>query len=423
MSTSFQLERAAFPSEVQVPSLRANFTWTFASNITYALCQWGMLSILAKLGSPAIVGQFALGLAISAPVFMFTNLQLRAVQATDARSEHAFANYFTLRLIATVIGFLAICLLVTLVGYDERTRIVILGVSVAKSVECLSDAVAGLFQKEERLDRVAVSLTVRGLLSVLVFGLVFAEFQSLALSVAGMAATWFSILLLIDLRWAREMLEHGDRFLMFEWRNLKTLLVLSLPLGLVMTLASLTVNIPRYFLQHYRGSTELGIFASLAYLVVAVNLIVYALGQSATARLSRMFANGEGNQFRGLIRKLVAFGISIIVLGVPFTILFGRPVLTIVYRREYADHVLLLVILVIAAGINAVATFITCGLNAARTFRSQVPVNVLTAVAATVACFVLIPRSGLNGAACAILVSSLVSLAGASYVFWRYTEL
>ena len=40
---------------------------------------------LAKLGSSFMIGQFSLGLAIATPVLMFTNLHLRAVQATDAR--------------------------------------------------------------------------------------------------------------------------------------------------------------------------------------------------------------------------------------------------------------------------------------------------------------------------------------------------
>ena len=70
---------------VRVPSLRSNVVWTLIGSLTYALCQWVMLSVLAKWGSPALVGEFALGLAVTAPVFMLTNLQLRAIQATDAR--------------------------------------------------------------------------------------------------------------------------------------------------------------------------------------------------------------------------------------------------------------------------------------------------------------------------------------------------
>jgi len=52
--------------------LRVNFSWTLVGNIVYAGCQWGMLTVLAKIGTTEMVGQFALGLAITAPVFMFS---------------------------------------------------------------------------------------------------------------------------------------------------------------------------------------------------------------------------------------------------------------------------------------------------------------------------------------------------------------
>ena len=89
-------------------SLRSNFSWTFAGNVVYAGCQWGMLMVLAKLGSPEWSGQFALGLAVTAPIIMLTNLQLRAIQATDARREYRFGHYLALRLATTALALLVI---------------------------------------------------------------------------------------------------------------------------------------------------------------------------------------------------------------------------------------------------------------------------------------------------------------------------
>src|SRR5674476_467086 len=72
-------------------SLTRNFWSTVVGNAGYAGCQWGMLIVLAKLCSPEAVGQFAVGFAVAAPVFMFTNLQLRAVLATDVKGENGFS--------------------------------------------------------------------------------------------------------------------------------------------------------------------------------------------------------------------------------------------------------------------------------------------------------------------------------------------
>ena len=44
--------------------LRSNFSWTFAGNVVYAGCQWGMLVLLATFGSPQWVGSFRIGQAV-----------------------------------------------------------------------------------------------------------------------------------------------------------------------------------------------------------------------------------------------------------------------------------------------------------------------------------------------------------------------
>jgi hypothetical protein len=60
------------------PSLRRNFSWTLLGNVVYSGCQWAMLMVLAKLTRPDQVGQFSLGLAVTAPVILLAGLQLPA---------------------------------------------------------------------------------------------------------------------------------------------------------------------------------------------------------------------------------------------------------------------------------------------------------------------------------------------------------
>ena len=272
-----------------IPSLRSNFAWTFAGNTLYAGCQWGMLSVLAKLGSASIVGQFTLGLAVSAPIFMFTNLQLRAVQASDVNIEHGFADYFTLRLIATTLGLVVLAGILLSMDVPAMVKLVILLVSVSKTFECMSDVTAGLLQREEQLRRVAISLMIRGSASVITFSVIFARFRNLPLAVGSMCVVWLSVMVFYDLRNARAIVGPHESFIRFDRKALWRLTRLGLPLGWITTFTSLNANIPRYFLEHYRGLAEQGIYTSLAYMVIAVNLIASALSQSATTRLAHFF--------------------------------------------------------------------------------------------------------------------------------------
>jgi O-antigen/teichoic acid export membrane protein len=213
-----------------------------------------------------------------------------------------------------------------------------------------------------------------------------------------------------------------DPFFRFDRRELWRLAMLGLPLGWAATFASLNVYIPRYFLQHYLGLADQGIFASLAYLVVAVNLVVAALSISVTTRLAHLFAEGDHRQFVRLLTKLSMLGVLIAAAGVPLTFLVGRPLLTLLYRREYADHVGLLALFVGIAGLSTIGSFLFCGLTAARTFRVQVPVYFVAMLIGIAGSALLIPRDGLIGAGIALLLSAMTVVLGGLWMMRRVLE-
>ena len=408
-------EATAVP-QIAVPSLRRSFGWVMAGNVVYAGCQWGMISVLAKLGNTEVVGQFALGLAITAPIFMLTGLQLRGVQATDARSEYEFGHYFTLRLASSFCGLLVIAGMLAASGYDRVTSAVVLLIGVAKAIESLSDVVAGLLQKHERLDQVSMGLMMKGALSVVAFAVVYRATHSLIAATAVMAVSWALVAVFWDLRLALRLEGSVRRFFVGDRRRIAHLALLSAPLGLVMGMISLNANIPRYMIEHHLGRGQLGIFAAMAYLMVAAGLVINALGQSASARLSRMFACGELDKFKSLLGKLALFGLALGVVGLPLGYLLGRPVLTLLYAPEYADHMGAFLIMVGTLGITGAASFLGYGMTAARRFRPQVPLIAACAVTTLLLSLVLVPKWGLTGAAVALLASALVLLTGSALI-------
>lgn len=390
------------------PPLRVSFTWTLAGNAVYAVTQFGILSVLAKLGSPTIVGQYALGLAITAPVFMLTNLQLRGIQATDALYEYKFADYFTLRCLCSFVGLLFIAGIVVSSRYDSGTKLVVILIALAKTIETFSDLIAGHLQQFERLDQVARALMIRGTVSVIIFAAVFWVTRNLITTVAALAFSWLVVIALYDFRVVSPLLGQCRRFFRFSLEAQKKLLSISWPLGVVMTLISLNINIPRYILEHKLGTAELGIFASLAYLLTAINLVVIALGQSVCTRMARLFADRNILRFRALLDKLILFAMILGTVALGLAVVAGRPVLTLVYRPEYAEHVDLLLLMIVDATLVAIGSFLGFGMTAARCFRPQMPIMAVTVVVTVVFTLALVPRFGLMGAGYGLLIASFV---------------
>jgi O-antigen/teichoic acid export membrane protein len=402
-------------------TLRRNFSWTFIGNLIYSACQWGMLVVLAKLGNPEMVGTFTLGLAVTAPVMMFSNLQLRDIQTTDAKNHYLFNDYLGLRLITTGLALPIILWITLATGYKGETAIVIILIGFAKGLESISDVFYGLLQKHEKMDRMAISVMMKGPLSLLMLSIGTYISGSIVWGVLGLVIAWACILLIWDIpsyRWLinkftsegeiPDSLEGKTAKPRWQLGTIRKLIWLSLPLGLVMMLISLNANIPRYFLEHSLGKKELGVFAALAYLIVAGNMVVSALGSAARPRLAKYYAGANVSAYQKLLFQLVAIACLLGLSGILVAWVAGGQILTIVYQPEYAKYTELLIWLMVTAGIGYVSSFLGEGMTAARYFRTQIPLFIIVTSTSAIASFWFIPKNGLKGAAIALMIAEIV---------------
>lgn len=402
-------------------SLRQNVSWTTAGNLIYALCQWGVLTAIAKTGTPAMVGMFALGLAITAPVMQFANLQLRGVQATDARREFAFGDYAALRLVTTVLALAVTAGIALWIDRSRETTAVILLIALAKAVDALSDVIYGYFQQLERMDVIARAQVANGVLSLALVAAGLILVDDIVVGVGGYLVGSIVPLVAYTIPVARRAVRvGGSANTMVRWNAsaLRQLTWTALPLGVVMLLISLNANIPRYVVEHEQGERGLGVFAALAYTIVAAGMVVTAVGQAISPRLARQYAAGAVDGFRELLARAIFASLALGAFGAVAALVAGRPVISLLYTSEYADDSVALAILALAGGVTFAASFAGFGMTAVRRFRAQVPVFVVVVLSTAVTSLVVVPAFGLRGAMGAVLLGAAVQL-GASLLVVR----
>lgn len=400
-------------------SLKRNFALTLLGNLSYGGAQWAMLMVLAKLGSPEIVGRFALAMAVTAPVVMFAALNLRSIVATDAGKKHAFGEYLGLRLLALGAAFLFIAGTALAAGYDRGMLLTVLVIGAAKCAESVSDILFGILQQHEKMGLISYSLLLKGLLSLVAFALAMLFSRSLLVAALGLAAAWTLTLAFFDLPNARACLEEGESLRpLWTAPRLWAIVLLALPLGVAALLDSLLVNIPRYFVSALLGERELGIFAALSYVSIVGVRVVTALGESALPRLARYHQAGERERFTRLVGQMAGVGILLGGGGVLVAAVGGRLILTLLYRPEYAERGSLFVWLMAASALNYVGIFLGYALTAARRFTVQPVIAAAGSAVLALACLALIPGRGLTGVAMAVALCAAAQLAGNARVIW-----
>ena len=374
--------------------------------MTTTLCQWGMLVVLTKLLSAVEVGYYSLALAITSPIVVFTTLQLRSVQVTDTKNEFYFQDYLGVRLVTNFFAMAIVAGVLTFLAgrYAWTVYSVVLLVGLNKVVEATSDISYGLWQKKERLDKVALSMIYRNIGAVCLLAILVKFTGSLVLGAASIGIFWLFMVFFFDKRNVQQFEKFGARF---DKAAIKKLVIMGLPLGIVVGIMSLNVFMSRYFIEGYCGSASLGYFSAMAYVVVGVSQVSLALGQSLQARLAQYYVSNR-KAFVLLLCKASAVAVFLGICIVLFGVYFGKTFLSIIYTPEYAEHNDVFTWLMIGTGVLISGSMLGYGLTAARRFKSQVPIAALVCIISFFGSWLFVPRYGMMGAAIVMLLSTVI---------------
>ena len=272
--------------ELQRLSLRKNVCWSFVGNMVYCGCLWVMLMAMTKLLTPEKVGMFILSTAIITPICMLTNLQLRAIQGSDAKDEYCFGEYFALRILTVAFMAMAALIISIRLGKGLEMIFVMLAVVLYKSADCYADVTYGLLLKYERLDKIAISRIARGIIACTVFVLIISLTKNIALAFLGVSVAWAVVFILLDISSVRQFQSIVP---LFRIKRLAKLVAVSAPLGITMAITGLNSNIPRYLTEKYLGSEQLAYFGVLAYIIALFRVATSSINSSALTRLSKYY--------------------------------------------------------------------------------------------------------------------------------------
>lgn len=390
-------------------SLRRNIVFAMIGRGYYAVTQFLVIVLAARLGSPEDVGMLTLASAIVTPMFFLATMGTRDVLTVDDLDRFSRADYVALRIVGSVLAVLA-SVLVALLAYGEGGAVIwvtVLGFSLVKFTGAQASMNQAMFQRAERLDFAAMSILVRGTAGLVTFALVFWQSRSLPLALFFEAAAWFVSYWVFDKRLLTRLGLQTSFAAMSETgaRRIGALFLWVFPVGLALWLMRAAVSVPPIVLEHYAGLAAVGLFGALAYVHTALSMLSSAVGSASAARLRRMVREGRSDDFHTLARKLTAVSLFFGLVATALAWLVGAPLLVLVFGAEYGNRALFTII-VAASSLSLVASPLVTALTAAQAFGWRVVISGLSLVAGLAAALLLVPEYGVFGAAWSFAASS-----------------
>ncbi len=396
--------------DVLNPTHTKNILYVVVSNATTLISQFIFFIAITKLGSLELLGYYSLALAIFAPILMISNLNLRTLLATDVKNSYLFSSYLSLRLCMAAFGLLALGVVIALIGYSDNVAMILLVVGLNKTIESLGDLYYGLFQKIGRFGCIAISSSAKSVIGALIFIFIMKESHNLTLSIISATIVSSVVLLFYDIHIARPYTKDPNHP-MFN-RELLSLLGVSLLGGLGMTLAVLEASIPKYFIDHFYGVKELGIYTTISLILIPYSALMSSTTAVFTPTLARKLYSNDAPGFANLMRRQLMVILFFGSLTFVFCSLFGNDILNLLLPTDSTQNLNVLLILVAASIVSSIAGLLGAMITSLRALLSQVLIHLFITATSFASCYyyTVVADLGIAGASIAQLLFSGVSV-------------
>lgn len=374
------------------------------------LSQWGVVAVMARTGGSVPVGTYALCLALTAPAYTLTMMQLRVLWVTEPDGGERFGVFLAVRLASSTVALLGLLLIGTV--FSTATGAMLAPIATARFLESCGDLYQARLQRVDRLDLVG-AVQCLGALSTLGtfwFTVRVADLTVALWSVA--AASALTSLALPAAMANRSARCTGTPEGSAGWRRPMAGLVRhGFPLGTASMVTSLTVSVPRILVHATDGARAVGLLSAVTQVGQGISMFAGAVAQAILPETVRRYRRRGPRAL--LARTETAVGCCAALGGVLVlaAVTVGPAAVSTLYGGAFdADRAVLATLAVLTA-LSCTVWFLEHALTALRKSLDQLRVNLATLLLTAAGCAIAVPAAGVLGALLAATLGACFQVA------------
>lgn len=324
--------------------------YTIIGNFVYLFALWALTVIVVRFSTDYYAaGVLSLAMTITNIFYIIASYGVRAYQVSDINKKYTDQEYILSRIITIAVAFAACLVYTLLTGYrSAETFVPIMLYMVYKCFEAASDVFYGIFQNNDRYDYLCISMSVKGILSAVVFTLALMFGLSLSAAILAMIAVAFLTLLLLDIRWC---LKFTKPLVFFNSKEFKIVMKMLASLAILIIIPisqPVLMSIPRVYFEQHFSTEQLGIYSSVSAPTVVITTFVTCAMMPYIPLFAKYYIDNDKKKLYRLTGIVLAFALAFGVFAFVIGYFFGEWGLQLLYGKSIAGHrdILLLVIIV-----------------------------------------------------------------------------
>jgi len=387
--------------------------WNLVGSFAFAFAAWLLTFLIAKhsgAGHYRDAGIFAVAASFGNIFRVVSAYGLRLYQVSETGDASVDQPYIVSRVVTVLIGAVLCFAGSILFGYDTEQIWAINVYMVFNNICAFADVLYGVMQRHGRIDLSGISMTLRGVLTTIVFGVCLFLSNDLILSLWALAISAALILVFYDVpmtnRYYRIQLRRTD----FQASAPYQLLKRGFPMLLFSVFLTLITFAPRILLERMAGHADVGIFTYVFTPTVVISTFASGVLMPYITKMTEYWDARDDQKLRNAFFAPFGMILLIGVCGVGFSYLLGRWMLTLLYDAIVGEHTSLLVIAVVASTLLSLSACCNNILIVVRRMKALTYLNAVGLLLTMAACYWLIPLYGMYGAGYAMVLGVTIEL-------------
>ena len=240
-------------------------TW---ATFVYFFSQWLLTIVITRVSGYDNAGTFTLAVSFSNIFGFISKFGMRGIQVGDIQKSYSDGQYFTSRIITSCLSVIPFAIALLVCQYRKDLQDCCIAMMCYKILEGFDDAAMGSLQREHRYNKIAISYTMKAVLTLAVMTGMLLIKMPLNIAVWTMSLAYAGVLLFYDFYQLKDL-----SFVSWSAKGMKELLIKCIPLVVVGIFDAILLYLPRNAIEQIYGSTELGYYGSVSIIVVVLSTL------------------------------------------------------------------------------------------------------------------------------------------------------
>ena len=327
------------------------YLWNMIGSMLMAFQSVFMLMILTRTVGLEEAGIFTIANANANLFLTIGKFGMRNFQVSDLKNQFLFSEYRMSRavttsvMIAVTLGYLSYTSITN--DYSMEKTQTILWMCLLKAIDSVEDVYHGLYQRYNRLDIASKAMTLRILITIIVFGagLIFIHDLLIVLIVATISSL---LLFCVFTKWTIEEFDVNKNKVV--WSNIGVLLKLNFPLAVVSFLSFYIGNAPKYAIDAVLTDELQACYGFIAMPVFVIGLLNNFIFNPMLYKISHLWNEKKVKEIVWKITMQTGIVVIITIVCIIGAYFWGIPVLSCLYNTDLRLYKTELLILLIGGG-------------------------------------------------------------------------